>query len=78
MRLFQHDDNSIELSIEDDGKGLPDDPKKLNHYGLAIMQERSKHLQAELSIKPTQPHGTTIQLRFMPDYLKNAKAQMKA
>lgn len=82
VRLFQHDDNSIELSIEDDGKGLPDDPKKLNHYGLAIMQERSKHLQAELTITPTQPHGTTIQLRFMPDYLKSArnneKAQMKA
>lgn len=71
VRLFQRNNKSIELSIEDDGKGLPDVPHKLNHYGLAIMQERSRHLQAELTIKPTQPHGTTIQLRFVPNYLKN-------
>lgn len=77
VSLFQHDDGSIELSIADDGKGLPDDPAKLNHYGLAIMQERSKHLQAELTIKPTQPHGTTIQLRFLPNYLRNDKAQQR-
>jgi two-component system nitrate/nitrite sensor histidine kinase NarX len=70
IRLFQNGDKSIELLIEDDGRGLPQDPKKLNHYGLAIMQERSKHLKGNLAVSRVVPHGTRIHLKFEPHYLQ--------
>lgn len=70
--LLQHPDKSIELSIQDDGVGLGENPEKLNHYGLTIMQERSAQLDGELRIEPASPNGTHISLRFMPRYLREA------
>lgn len=72
IELLQHEDKSIELVVMDDGVGLSDSPEKLNHYGLAIMQERSKHLNGSLKIEPSSPHGTRISLRFTPGYLSEA------
>ena len=51
ISIFADHDNNIHLSIEDNGIGIPDSPEKLNHYGLAIMQERSKHLSGDISIE---------------------------
>lgn len=70
--LLQHPDKSIELSIQDDGVGLGENPEKLNHYGLTIMQERSAQLDGELRIEPISPTGTRITLRFIPRYLSEA------
>src|SRR5690606_26821436 len=41
---LQHSSEGISLAVEDNGVGIPDSAEKLNQYGLAIMQERSKHL----------------------------------
>lgn len=67
-------DKSIELVIKDDGIGLPDSPEKLNHYGLAIINERSRHLNAQLSINSTKEDDshqgyTKIEIVFKPSYL---------
>jgi len=72
ISLTQHADKTIELCIEDDGVGLSDSPEKLNHYGLAIMQERSRHLGGKLHIDSRNPQGTRITLRFKPAYLSEA------
>jgi two-component system, NarL family, nitrate/nitrite sensor histidine kinase NarX len=72
IRLFQHQDKSIELSIEDDGVGIHDSPEKLNHYGLNIMQERSRDLNGRICIENRSEKGTRVAMRFMPMYLKDA------
>src|SRR5690606_24048420 len=51
VQLTQNDDEVIHLSIEDNGIGIPDNAEKLNHYGLAIMQERSRHLGGNIRIQ---------------------------
>src|SRR5690606_18215411 len=51
VRLSQDDQEKIHLSIEDNGVGIPENAEKLNHYGLAIMQERSRHLGGKISIQ---------------------------
>jgi len=72
--LFQRADKNIELIVKDDGIGLPEEPEKLNHYGLAIIKERSRHLDATLTVNSTPKnsteHGNTeIKLHFKPNYL---------
>ena len=52
------------------GKGMPEDPGKLNHYGLAIMLERSKNLDDQLSMRNRPQGGVGIYFVFMPDCLK--------
>ena len=74
ISLFQREDKNIELIVKDNGIGLPEEPEKLNHYGLAIIKERSRHLHATLLVNSTPKnsaeHGNTeIKLHFKPRYL---------
>ncbi|RUO76103.1 ATP-binding protein [Idiomarina seosinensis] len=69
ISLTQPAGSDIELSIADDGVGIPDNAEKINHYGLAIMQERSRNLGGELNMQRRPEGGTEIVFRFTPDYL---------
>jgi len=62
--LVNHGD--VHMSILDDGIGIADDPGKLNHYGLAIMNERSRNLGGQVSIKRHGNGGTLVELLFTP------------
>lgn len=68
VNLGQHGE-CIELVIEDDGCGLGDSADPRQHHGLAIMQERTRSLNGELSVSNVQPHGTRIHLSFAPEFL---------
>jgi two-component system nitrate/nitrite sensor histidine kinase NarX len=59
----------VELRITDDGVGLPENAEKVNHYGLAIMQERSRNLAGEINISRLAAGGTEVLFTFTPDYL---------
>ncbi len=64
--------NKVSVLIDDDGVGIPDSPEKLNHYGMAIMQERSKNLGGRLSISNRPEGGTRVEFSFAPDCLRQA------
>ena len=68
ISLLQQSDKSIYLAIEDNGVGIDTSPEKLNHYGLAIMQERGKHLGGDLTIKRRDAGGTGVYFSFVPSY----------
>ena len=71
VHIMQEDDKSISLLVEDNGVGLKENPEKLNHYGLAIIQERSRNLNGELNVISTKDglNGTKVALKFKPAYL---------
>ncbi len=64
-------DKRVKLCIRDDGIGIPKDPEKLNHYGMAIMRERSRNLNGELSIIKRPQGGTKVCFEFVPDFAKD-------
>lgn len=66
---LQHSSDGISLAVEDNGVGIPQSAEKLNHYGLAIMQERSKHLGGSIQIKAREEGGTGVYFSFTPEYL---------
>lgn len=70
VRLEQLADLRIELAVEDNGVGIPESAEKLNHYGLAIMQERSRQLQGSLKVERRVEGGTGVYFRFVPEYLQ--------
>ncbi|SGY99792.1 Hypothetical nitrate/nitrite sensor protein NarQ [Moritella viscosa] len=55
---------TINVSISDDGDGIPANPTKSNHYGLNIMDERASKLGAKLEIKNNIKKGTLVLLTF--------------
>lgn len=58
------------LSIEDDGVGLSGDVDTRQHHGLAIIQERTRNLGGTVHWLPRLPHGTRVELRFCPEFLR--------
>ena len=66
---LQHSKDGISLAVEDNGVGIPQAAEKLNHYGLAIMQERSKHLGGNIQIRAREEGGTGVYFSFAPEYL---------
>lgn len=61
----------IHLSIEDDGIGINQNPEKPNHYGLAIILERSHQLSGDVKILQREEGGTGVYFSFMPEYTRS-------
>lgn len=70
IRLWQNEQQAISLAVADDGVGLPHSPEKMNHYGLAIMKERAKHLGGELMLSAAPAGGVLVSFDFIPDFIK--------
>lgn len=76
IRLIR-DHEKVLASVEDDGIGIPANPEKPNHYGLSIMQERTKGLNGEIHIKRREAGGTGVYFEFVPEYLRQWKARQQ-
>jgi len=57
-------DGLIQIEISDNGCGLPSILSKEGHFGLNIMKERAKSLNASLKLSNNEPHGTKVLLNF--------------
>jgi len=69
ITLSQPSGQDVELHIRDNGIGLPENAEKINHYGLAIMQERSRNLGGDIRLQRLESGGTEVFFTFTPDYL---------
>lgn len=56
--------DTVSVSVEDDGVGLPAGATAGDHYGMTIMRERAHSLDGELQVSPRPAGGTRVQLRF--------------
>lgn len=52
----------VEVSVEDDGIGLPQQVDQSGHYGLQMMQERARSISASLTVAARRPRGTRVSL----------------
>lgn len=77
IRLAQQQGKAIDLAIEDNGVGITQNAEKMNHYGLAIMQERSKQLGGEIQIRRREQGGTGVYFSFTPEYLQQQPAEVE-
>lgn len=58
--------NTITLSIQDDGVGITKKRQTEGHYGLTIMQERTKALNGTFQINERMGGGSSIEISFTP------------
>lgn len=57
---------TLHLDIEDDGIGLADDRSPPMHFGLVIMRDRARNINADLTFKNRPEGGTGVHLTFTP------------
>ena len=67
---------TVTLTIEDDGRGIATPLSGSDHYGLSIMRERAQSLHGEIDISPRAERGTRVRLRFNARR-ENATAQFE-
>ncbi|MEH2921509.1 nitrate/nitrite two-component system sensor histidine kinase NarX [Samsonia erythrinae] len=58
----------IELSVTDNGIGIPDDVSRANHYGLIIMRDRARGLHGECIVRRRPSGGTEVNVSFLSEY----------
>lgn len=78
IQINTDDSSLVTVSIADNGVGIPGDPNKMNHYGLAIMRERSRSLNGEITISKQPSAGTLVSVQFTPEYAKSASLQAQS
>ncbi len=59
-----HNEQDFLVSIIDDGVGMKKEHQLEGHFGLGIMQERAKSLNATINIKSERDNGTKIEVIF--------------
>ncbi|ASM07758.1 TPA: nitrate/nitrite two-component system sensor histidine kinase NarX [Serratia marcescens] len=57
----------VTLSVCDNGRGLPAETSRPDHYGLIIMRDRAKSLHGRCNILPRSGGGTEVRVSFTPD-----------
>ncbi|CAI0899115.1 nitrate/nitrite two-component system sensor histidine kinase NarX [Serratia grimesii] len=57
----------VTLSVSDNGRGLPKNTDRPDHYGLIIMRDRAKSLHGRCEILPRSGGGTEVRVVFKPD-----------
>jgi two-component system nitrate/nitrite sensor histidine kinase NarX len=73
--LRQIQDQLIELSIRDNGVGLPEHHEKPNHYGMAILSERAESLKGKLQIGNHPEGGACVTVIFQPEFSRKSTEQ---
>jgi len=68
VRVMQPEEGLLQIDVSDNGQGFSLAEAKPGHYGLAIMQERAKSLNAELEITQAAQGGARISLCFSPGH----------
>ena len=64
VRCTQNENEQMVVTIDDNGKGLGDNPDRHGHYGLSIIQERANSLGGEVTFLPSPLGGARVQLSF--------------
>lgn len=64
IRLEHLASGTLQMSVEDNGRGLDLSQKRNDSFGLEIMHERAERIGAELCFKANHPQGTCVILKL--------------
>lgn len=60
-------DNQVRLVVADNGRGVPDQAERSNHYGLIIMRDRAQSLRGDCRVRRRENGGTEVVVTFIPE-----------
>lgn len=60
-------DNQVRLVVADNGRGVPDQAERSNHYGLIIMRDRAQSLRGDCQVRRRENGSTEVVVTFIPE-----------
>jgi len=67
---------AVQVTVLDDGIGIPDSWRRTHHYGITIMQERAASLGGTLEFQRRAEGGTRVAMRFVPAVARASGANL--
>lgn len=64
--MILKENDSVELTVDDNGSGFVPADDKYDHHGQAIMKERAFNLGGTIDVMAMRHGGTRVKLTFMP------------
>ncbi|MEX9251417.1 nitrate/nitrite two-component system sensor histidine kinase NarX [Pseudenterobacter timonensis] len=59
--------NQVKLIVTDNGRGVPENAERSNHYGLIIMRDRAQSLRGDCQVRRRKSGGTEVVVTFIPE-----------
>lgn len=59
--------NQVRLTVHDNGRGVPENAERTNHYGLIIMRDRAQSLRGDCQVRRRETGGTEVVVTFIPE-----------
>ena len=66
VTVSQHG-NQVKLTVHDNGRGVPENAERTNHYGLIIMRDRAQSLRGDCQVRRRETGGTEVVVTFIPE-----------
>jgi two-component system nitrate/nitrite sensor histidine kinase NarX len=57
----------VKLTVQDNGRGVPENAERTNHYGLIIMRDRAQSLRGDCQVRRRETGGTEVVVTFIPE-----------
>ncbi len=57
----------MKLRVQDNGRGVPENAERTNHYGLIIMRDRAQSLRGDCRVRRGESGGTEVVVTFIPE-----------
>jgi len=67
-----YNENRITLTVWDNGRGIPDNSERQNHYGMIIMRDRAQSLNGDYQVGVRPNGGTQVIVSFKPEIATGA------
>lgn len=72
---YRVDEEGIMLRVADDGRGIDEQARRQDSFGLLIMRERAQSLGGDLTVRTREGGGTVVELKIAPGALERAPGQ---
>ncbi|MEG2990843.1 MAG: nitrate/nitrite two-component system sensor histidine kinase NarX [Citrobacter sp.] len=57
----------VKLTVQDNGRGVPENAERSNHYGMIIMRDRAQSLRGDCRVRRRETGGTEVVVTFIPE-----------
>jgi len=72
---LRYENDSLNLSIRDDGRGFRGDSSKVGHFGIPVMEERARKVGGVLRLQSSHDEGTEVSVNVSFNALQNVNRQ---
>jgi ligand-binding sensor domain-containing protein/signal transduction histidine kinase len=74
---LRYEEDSLNLTVRDDGSGFRGDSARVGHFGIPVMEERARKVGGVLRLQSSHDEGTEVSVNVTFNALQNVSKQQQ-